>query len=152
MPAAFVTLKTASAAGGDCRSATSAIRGFASGAKSATSIIPKLVEGFSLIQGGAGTFSEVLTLEFPKIAGIATKNWRCFFWFRQCCPNWASSLGSTIVSGIGGIVATLGGPLTIAIVAAIAGIIAIICNWDAVKRVFYRNTPRLVGEYCYSFL
>ena len=82
-------LKTASAAAGTVRSATSAIRGFASGVQSATSIIPKLVEGFSLIQGGAGTFSEVLTLEFPKIAGIATKIGGVFFWFRQCCPNWA---------------------------------------------------------------
>lgn len=139
--AAFVTLKTASAAAGTVRSATSAIRGFASGAKSATSIIPKLVEGFSLIQGGAGTFSEVLTLEFPKIAGIATKIGGVFSGLGSAALTGLSSLGSTIVSGIGGIVATLGGPLTIAIVAAIAGIIAIICNWDAVKEFFTETLP-----------
>ena len=126
--AAFVTLKTASAVAGTVRSATSAIQGFASGAKTATSIIPKLVEGFSLIKGGAGTFSEVLALEFPKIAGITTKIGGVFSGLGSAALTGLSSLGSTIVSGIGGIVATLGGPLTIAIVAAIAGIIAIICN------------------------
>lgn len=139
--AAFVTLKTASAAAGTVRSATSAIRGFASGAKSATSIIPKLVEGFSLIKGGAGTFSEVLALEFPKIAGIATKISGVFSGLGSAAITGLSSLGSTIVSGIGGIVATLGGPLTIAVVAAVAGIIAVICNWDAVKEFFTETLP-----------
>lgn len=139
--AAFVTLKTASAVAGTVRSATSAIQGFASGAKTATSIIPKLVEGFSLIKGGAGTFSEVLALEFPKIAGITTKIGGVFSGLGSAALTGLSSLGSTIVSGIGGIVATLGGPLTIAIVAAIAGIIAIICNWDAVKEFFTETLP-----------
>lgn len=139
--AAFVTLKTASAVAGTVRSAASAIQGFASGAKTATSIIPKLVEGFSLIKGGAGTFSEVLALEFPKIAGITTKIGGVFSGLGSAALTGLSSLGSTIVSGIGGIVATLGGPLTIAIVAAIAGIIAIICNWDAVKEFFTETLP-----------
>lgn len=139
--AAFVTLKTASAVAGTVKSATSAIQGFASGAKTATSIIPKLVEGFSLIKGGAGTFSEVLALEFPKIAGITTKIGGVFSGLGSAALTGLSSLGSTIVSGIGGIVATLGGPLTIAIVAAIAGIIAIICNWDAVKEFFTETLP-----------
>lgn len=139
--AAFVTLKTASAVAGTVRSATSAIQGFASGAKTATSIIPKLVEGFSLIKGGAGTFSEVLALEFPKIAGITTKIGGVFSGLGSAALTGLSSLGSTIVSSIGGIVATLGGPLTIAIVAAIAGIIAIICNWDAVKEFFTETLP-----------
>lgn len=139
--AAFVTLKTASAVAGTVRSATSAIQGFASGAKTAISIIPKLVEGFSLIKGGAGTFSEVLALEFPKIAGITTKIGGVFSGLGSAALTGLSSLGSTIVSGIGGIVATLGGPLTIAIVAAIAGIIAIICNWDAVKEFFTETLP-----------
>lgn len=139
--AAFVTLKTASAVAGTVRSATSAIQGFASGAKTAISIIPKLVEGFSLIKGGAGTFSEVLALEFPKIAGITRKIGGVFSGLGSAALTGLSSLGSTIVSGIGGIVATLGGPLTIAIVAAIAGIIAIICNWDAVKEFFTETLP-----------
>lgn len=139
--AAFVTLKTASAVAGTVRSATSAIQGFASGAKTAISIIPKLVEGFLLIKGGAGTFSEVLALEFPKIAGITTKIGGVFSGLGSAALTGLSSLGSTIVSGIGGIVATLGGPLTIAIVAAIAGIIAIICNWDAVKEFFTETLP-----------
>lgn len=139
--AAFVTLKTASAVAGTVRSATLAIQGFASGAKSAISIIPKLIEGFSLIKGGAGTFSEVLALEFPKIAGIATKIGGVFSDLSSAALTGLSSLGSTIVSGIGGIVATLGGPLTIAIAAAIASIIAIICNWDAVKEFFTETLP-----------
>lgn len=139
--AAFVTLKTASAVAGTVRSATLAIQGFASGAKSAISIIPKLIEGFSLIKGGAGTFSEVLTLEFPKIAGIATKIGGVFSGLSSAALTGLSSLGSTIVSGIGSIVATLGGPLTIAIAAAIASIIAIICNWDAVKEFFTETLP-----------
>ena len=139
--AAFVTLKTASAVAGTVRSATSAIQGFASGAKSTISIIPRLIEGFSLIKGGAGTFSEVLALEFPKIAGIATKIGGVFSGLSSAALTGLSSLGSTIVSGIGGIVATLGGPLTIAIAAAIASIIAIICNWDAVKEFFTETLP-----------
>lgn len=52
-----------------------------------------------------------------------------------------ASIGSTIVSGIGTVIATLGGPLTLAIVAAIAAIIAIICNWDKVKEFFTKTLP-----------
>lgn len=139
--AAFVTLKTASTVAGTIKTATSAIRGMAGSVKTATSVIPKLVEGFSLLKGGAGTFSEVLALEFPKIAGIATKIGGVFSGLGSTALTGLSGLGSTIVSGIGSIVATLGGPLTIAIAAAIAGIIAIICNWDAVKEFFTETLP-----------
>ncbi|MGN0398811.1 MAG: phage tail tape measure protein [Blautia sp.] len=42
-------------------------------AKGFSGIIGKVVEGLSLWSGGAGTFGEVLALQFPKIAAFGTK-------------------------------------------------------------------------------
>ncbi|WP_230406807.1 phage tail tape measure protein [Blautia liquoris] len=103
--------------------------------------IPKAVEGFQLLKGGAGSLSEVLTLEFPKIGKAVSGIGGAFSKLSGGALSGISSLGSTVSSGIGAVVSTLGGPLTIAIAAAIAGIIAIICNWDAVKEFFTETLP-----------
>jgi TP901 family phage tail tape measure protein len=117
-------------------------------------VFPKLVEGFQLVSGGAGTLTEVLALEFPKIGGIVSKIpgvftsggllssiGSAFSGMASTALSGLAGLGSTIASGIGSVVATLGGPLTLAIAAAIAAIIAIICNWDAVKEFFTDTLP-----------
>lgn len=99
--------------------------------------VGKVVEGFQLFAGGAGTLSEVIALEFPAISTAIGS-----------MSGWAStaggalaSLGGTITSGISSVVAALGGPLLIAIAAAIAAVIAIICNWDEVKKFFTETLP-----------
>lgn len=68
--AALVAINTVKAATGNILSVVSVIGKFAGSAQTALGVIPKLVEGFQLLAGGAGTFSEVLDLEFPKLAGI----------------------------------------------------------------------------------
>lgn len=99
--------------------------------------VGKVVEGFQLFAGGAGTLSEVLALEFPVISTAISS-----------MSGWASiaggaltSLGGTITSGISSIVGIIGGPLLIAIAAAIAAVIALICNWDEVKNFFTETLP-----------
>lgn len=76
------------------------------------------ISAFKLIREGA-TIPEVFSAWFPKISGALTK----------------------VVGLFTSMVSTLGGPVTIAIVAAIAGIIAIICNWDKVKEFFTQTLP-----------
>ena len=71
--AAYVSLKVASTAARTIKTATSALSGFTGCAKTVLSAIPKLAEGFALLKGGAGSFAEVLELEFPKIAAFGTK-------------------------------------------------------------------------------
>lgn len=76
------------------------------------------ISAFKLIREGA-TIPEVFMAWFPRISGALTK----------------------VVGLFTSVVSTLGGPITIAIVAAIAGIIAVICNWDKVKEFFTQTLP-----------
>lgn len=71
--ASIAALKVASEVVGGVKSLLSVLGGFGKTARSIIGIVPKVVEGFQLLSGGAGTFSEVLALEFPKLAGIVTK-------------------------------------------------------------------------------
>lgn len=91
--ASIAALKVASEVVGGVKSLLSVLGGFRKTAGSIIGIVPKVVEGFQLLSGGAGTFSEVLALEFPKLAGIITKV--------------TSSLG-TLVSTISGIFTKIG--------------------------------------------
>lgn len=76
------------------------------------------ISAFKLIREGA-TIPEVFSAWFPKISGALTK----------------------VVGLFTSVASTLGGPVTIAMVAAIAGIIAVICNWDKVKEFFTQTLP-----------
>lgn len=89
----IAALKVASEVVGGVKSLLSVLGGFRKTAGSIIGIVPKVVEGFQLLSGGAGTFSEVLALEFPKLAGIITKV--------------TGSLG-TLVSTISGIFTKIG--------------------------------------------
>lgn len=91
--ASIAALKVASEVVGGVKSLLSVLGGFRKTAGSIIGIVPKVVEGFQLLSGGAGTFSEVLALEFPKLAGIITKV--------------TGSLG-TLVSTISGIFTKIG--------------------------------------------
>lgn len=92
--ASVAALKVASEVVGGVKSLLSVLGGFGKTARSIIGIVPKVVEGFQLLSGGAGTFSEVLALEFPKLAGIVTKVTGSF---------------GTLVSTIAGIGAVIGG-------------------------------------------
>lgn len=91
--ASIAALKVASEVVGGVKSLLSVLGGFRKTVGSIIGIVPKVVEGFQLLSGGAGTFSEVLALEFPKLAGIITKV--------------TGSLG-TLVSTISGIFTKIG--------------------------------------------
>ncbi len=99
--AAMVTMHTAKAASANIKGAVSAISSMTGGIKTAIGIIPKMVEGFQLLSGGAGTFSEVLALEFPKLAGIISKMGSVF----STVKSVIASIGSTV----GGVAAVIGG-------------------------------------------
>lgn len=99
--AAMVTMHTAKAAATNIKGVVSAISSMTGGIKTAIGIVPKLVEGFQLLSGGAGTFSEVLALEFPKLAGIISKIGSVF----STVKSVIASIGSTIA----GVAAVIGG-------------------------------------------
>ncbi len=52
-----------------------------------------------------------------------------------------SAVGAAIMKAVGAAVTALGGWVVALIVAAIAAIIAVICNWDAVKEFFTKTVP-----------
>lgn len=86
----------------------------------------KIAEMFKLVAGKAGTLGEAFTVCFPKLA------------------SFAGSIGGTlsgVVTAIGTFIAGLSGPVLLGIAAAIAGIIAIVCNWDKVKEFFTKTLP-----------
>lgn len=101
--AAFVTLKTASAVSGTISVAASALKAFSGGSQGVLGVIPKLTEGFFLLKGGAGSFSEVLALEFPRIAKFATK----ISELASTATSASKIFGSagTTIAGIGSIIA-----------------------------------------------
>ena len=101
--AAMVTMHTAKAAAANIKGVVSAINSLSGGIKAAIGVVPKLVEGFQLLSGGAGTFSEVLALEFPKLAGIISKIGSVF----STVKSVIASIGSTV----GGIAAVIGGAI-----------------------------------------
>ncbi len=71
--ASVVALKAAGTVVGGVKTLTSTLGTFGKTAKNVVGVVPKLVEGFQLLSGGAGTFSEVLALEFPKLAATIAK-------------------------------------------------------------------------------
>jgi len=115
--AAMVIISTAKAAASNLQAVISVISTFAGSLKGALGFVPKLVEGFQLLAGGAGTFSEVLALEFPKLAGIISKIGSVF------------STVKTVIAGIGS---------TVAGISAVIGgaVLAIVNFFDMLKNGF----------------
>lgn len=66
-------LKVAQTVTGSVQTLFTTLGGFKSGLSGITGIIGKVVEGFALWSGGAGTLGEVIALQFPKIAAFGTK-------------------------------------------------------------------------------
>lgn len=149
---AFVAFKALKTITGTFSSITKGMSGLVG---NTISFATKANEAYQLWAGGAGTLTEVLALEFPKIGAIVAKIGGLFgsggllasigsglSGAATAAATGIASLGTTIVTGLGGVVAAIGvGPL-IAIAAAIAAIIAVICNWDAVKIFFTETIPQ----------
>ena len=149
--AAFIAFKTVQTITGVVSTIGGSLTGLAG---NVTSFAKKAVEGFDLWRGGAGTLSEVLALEFPKIGAIVGKIGGLFgsgglistigsslSGVASAAATGIAGIGTTIMTGFSAVVAAIGvGPL-IAIAAAIAAIIAVICNWDAVSTFFTETVP-----------
>ncbi len=99
--AAMVTMHTAKAATSGIKGVVSALSSMTGGIKAAVGAIPKLVEGFQLLAGGAGTFSEVLALEFPKLAGKISKLGSAF--------STVKAVVASIGPAVAGIASVIGG-------------------------------------------
>lgn len=149
--AAFIAFKAVQTITGVVSTIGGSLTGLAG---NVTSFAKKAVEGFDLWRGGAGTLSEVLALEFPKIGAIVGKIGGLFgsgglistigsslSGVASAAATGIAGIGTTIMTGFGAVVTAIGvGPL-IAIAAAIAAIIAVICNWDAVSTFFTETVP-----------
>lgn len=101
--AAMVTMHGAKAAAGNVKSVVSMVNGFSGSVKTALEVVPKLAEGFQLLSGGAGTFSEVLALEFPKLAGMISNVGSMF----STVKTVIASIGTTVT----GVAAVIGGAI-----------------------------------------
>lgn len=96
--------------------------------KSFVACVPKVIEGFQLWSGGAGTFVEVLSLEFPKCGAIVTKLIGIF--------SRIGSVAGTVFSNIGKVVTTFGATFA-GIAAVIGGCIMAVVNFvDMFKNGF----------------
>ena len=105
--ASIAALKVASEVVGGVKNLLSVLGGFRKTAGNVIGIVPKVVEGFQLLSGGAGTFSEVLALEFPKLAGIITKVTGSFGTLASTISGVISKIAS-LISSIGPTIAGIG--------------------------------------------
>ena len=111
------------------------------GAKAVISTITGLVSSFLTLKGNVVTTLTAIRTALPglmtSLSGIGTS----LSGLASSAMAGISAFGSAVVSGFGAVVAAIGvGPL-IAIAAAIAAIIAVICNWDAVSTFFTETVP-----------
>lgn len=111
------------------------------GAKAVISTIMGLVSSFLTLKGNVVTTVTAIRTSLPglmtSLSGIGTS----LSGLASSAMAGISAFGSAVVSGFGAVVAAIGvGPL-IAIAAAIAAIIAVICNWDAVSTFFTETVP-----------
>ena len=161
--ASIAALKVASEVVGGVKSLLSVLGGFGKTARSIIGIVPKVVEGFQLLSGGAGTFSEVLALEFPKLAGIVTKVTGSFGTLVSTISGIFTKIGAVVgpaiskiaslISSIGPAVGAviLGAPALVAavvagIVAAVATLVVVIKDhWTQIVD-FFKGIPDKIGE------
>ena len=97
-------------------------------------IIPKVIEGFQLWAGGAGTFSEVLALQFPKVAAFVTKIGGLFAkggGLVSTITGAFAKIGSVIssaISSLGSVISTIG-PIVGGIASVIGGAVVAVTNF-----------------------
>ena len=129
--ASIAALKVASEVVGGVKSLLSVLGGFRKTAGSIIGIVPKVVEGFQLLSGGAGTFSEVLALEFPKLAGIITKVTGSLGTLVSTISGIFTKIGSVVgpaISKIASLISSIG-PTIAGIGAVIVGAVMAITNF-----------------------
>lgn len=127
--ASIAALKVASEVVGGVKSLLSVLGGFGKTARSIIGIVPKVVEGFQLLSGGAGTFSEVLALEFPKLAGIVTKVTGSFGTLVSTISGIFTKIGAgPAISKIASLIASIG-PTIAGIGAVIGGTVMAVTNF-----------------------
>lgn len=129
--ASIVALKVASEVVGGVKSLLSVLGGFEKTTRSIIGIVPKVVEGFQLLSGGAGTFSEVLALEFPKLAGIVTKVTGSFGTLASTISGIFTKIGAVVgpaVSKIASLISSIG-PTIAGIGAVIGGAVMAVTNF-----------------------
>ena len=129
--ASVAALKVASEVVGGVKSLLSVLGGFGKTARSIIGIVPKVVEGFQLLSGGAGTFSEVLALEFPKLAGIVTKVTGSFGTLVSTISGIFTKIGAVVgpaISKIAGLISSIG-PTIAGIGAVIGGTVMAVTNF-----------------------
>lgn len=129
--ASIAALKVASEVVGGVKSLLSVLGGFGKTARSIIGIVPKVVEGFQLLSGGAGTFSEVLALEFPKLAGIVTKVTGSFGTLVSTISGIFTKIGAVVgpaISKIASLIANIG-PTIAGIGAVIGGTVMAVTNF-----------------------
>lgn len=129
--ASIAALKVASEVVGGVKSLLSVLGGFGKTARSIIGIVPKVVEGFQLLSGGAGTFSEVLALEFPKLAGIVTKVTGSFGTLVSTISGIFTKIGAVVgpaISKIASLIASIG-PTIAGIGAVIGGAVMAVMNF-----------------------
>lgn len=111
------------------------------GAKAVISTIMGLVSSFLTLKGNVTTVFTAVKGAMPGLMTNLTSIGTSFSGLASSAMAGISAFGSAVVSGFGAVVAAIGvGPL-IAIAAAIAAIIAVICNWDAVSTFFTETVP-----------
>ena len=129
--ASIAALKVASEVVGGVKSLLSVLGGFGKTAGSIIGIVPKVVEGFQLLSGGAGTFSEVLALEFPKLAGIVTKVTGSFGTLVSTISGIFTKIGAVVgpaISKIASLISSIG-PTIAGIGAVIGGTVMAVTNF-----------------------
>lgn len=129
--ASIAALKVASEVVGGVKSLISVLGGFRKTAGSIIGIVPKVVEGFQLLSGGAGTFSEVLALEFPKLAGIVTKVTGSFGTLVSTISGIFTKIGAVVgpaISKIASLISSIG-PTIAGIGAVIGGAVMAVTNF-----------------------
>ncbi len=129
--ASIAALKVASEVVGGVKSLISVLGGFRKTAGSIIGIVPKVVEGFQLLSGGAGTFSEVLALEFPKLAGIVTKVTGSFGTLVSTISGIFTKIGAVVgpaISKIASLISSIG-PTIAGIGAVIGGTVMAVTNF-----------------------
>lgn len=129
--ASIAALKVASEVVGGVKSLLSVLGGFRKTAGNVIGIVPKVVEGFQLLSGGAGTFSEVLALEFPKLAGIITKVTGSFGTLASTISGVFTKIGAVVGSAISKIASLISsiGPTIAGIGAVIGGAVMAVTNF-----------------------
>lgn len=129
--ASIAALKVASEVVGGVKNLLSVLGGFRKTTGNVIGIVPKVVEGFQLLSGGAGTFSEVLALEFPKLAGIITKVTGSFGTLASTISGVFTKIGAVVgpaISKIASLISSIG-PTIAGIGAVIGGAVMAVTNF-----------------------